>query len=383
MASLIEDAFVPSASALSDLKEVLRACVSKEGRDSNDNGDCVETQSHSSADTDSLPYVLVSNEDGVNSPGLITLVRSLITDGFCKVYVCAPQSVNIQIGVSDTKKRTLEACRVDFDGAIAFEVTGTPVDCVSLGLSGVLFPKMPSLVICGVSRGLNCGFHIFSSAAVAGARQAFVCGVPSLALSLDWKEVDIHEDELDLAARFSLPLIRAALVASQNGHLFGEFFLNINMPTPFSQYKGFRVTRQGTSRPLFKWQVLPSPKNPFGIGSCKQTAIGLRVAQLGLAASAVGAARRANSSLKTIEVESVAGSANGCDMSIHKKKHHFQVEFVEMVGDGDGTSDIEALQDGFVSITPLGLRGDCNADVLKIVAEWIGSVIQADPHQLL
>ncbi|KAH7421724.1 hypothetical protein KP509_13G073000 [Ceratopteris richardii] len=233
-------------------------------------------------------------------------------------------------------------------------------------------------VICGISLGSNCGFHTFSSAVVAGARQALMCGIPSMALSLEWKDTESYEDDLVAAAHFCLPLIRTALTDSQTNRVLDGLFLNINMPTPFSHNKGFRITQQGSSRPKIKWQVLPSQKSPFGVGLCKQTAIGVRVAQLGLAASAAGAARRANSSSKCIEVESIAGPPNGSEGAIHKKKHHFRMEVTEMVGDGDKTSEFEALRDGFVSVTPLGPRNESDPDVLRRLTEWMGSFVQLD-----
>ncbi|KAI5070210.1 hypothetical protein GOP47_0014553 [Adiantum capillus-veneris] len=333
MASSAEGGFAPPPSLVSNLKEALKGRLARED---------VEA-----------------------------LVRSLRSGGFCNVYVCAPQSEDTEISTSTAKQKTLEVCHVDFEGATAFEVSGLPIDCVSLGLSGVLFSKKPSLVICGISRGSNCGFHIFSSLSIAGARQALVSGVPSLVLSLDWKDMESHEDEFAAAADFCLPLIHAAVSDSQTGHFLNGFFLNINLPTPFSKHKGFKITKQGTSRPRLNWRAVPSHKSLFGMGSCKQNAIGVRVAELGLAASAVAAARRANSSLKNVEVESVAGPTNGSHVPATRKKQHFRMEVAEMVREEDDSYDFGALQDGFVSVTPLGSRNDSDVDLLRRVADWV------------
>lgn len=387
MASSVEGTFVVPPSLVSSLKEALKGRLETEEKkselESSSAADQVEDCLHSSDESNDRPFVLVTNENGIHSAGLKALVQVLRGADFCNVYVCAPQFEQGEVGHSISTQKTLEVCDVGIEGVTAYEVSGTPADCVSLGLSGALFSKKPSLVVCGMNKGSNCGFHIFSSGTVAGAREAFICGVPSLALSLDWKNEASHEDDLSAAAKFCLPLIRAAICDSENGSFFKGFFLNINLPTPFSQHKGFRITRQGTSRLAINWRVVPSQKGVYGMGLCKQNAIGVRVAQLGLAASAVGAARRANSSIKNIEVESIAGPANGSHVSMIKKKHHYQMEIAEAVGDTDNTSDFGALQDGFVSVTPLGSINDSDTELLRKVADWMGSFLKLDSPLVL
>ncbi|MCO5556477.1 hypothetical protein L7F22_010026 [Adiantum nelumboides] len=365
MASSAEDEFAPPPYLVSNLKEALKDRPGREDVES------ICAGPHSSEDTDDRPSVLVTNEDGIHSAGLRALVRSLLDEGFCNVYVCAPQSENSEIRTCTTKQRTLEVSHVDFEGVTAFEVSGPVSDCVSLGLSGVLFSKKLSLVICGISRGANCGFHIFSSDSVAGARQALMSGVPSFVLSLNWKDMESHEDEFVAAADFCLPLIRAVVCDSHSSQILSGCFLNINLPTPFSRHKGFRITKQGSSRMSINWRVLPSHKSVFGMGLCKQNAIGIRVAELGLAASAAAAARRANSISKNVEVESIAGPANGSHPPATRKTHRFQMEVAEMVGEDDDTYDFGALQDGFVSVTPLGSQNDSDVDFLRRVADWV------------
>eukprot|EP00249_Psilotum_nudum_P009547 c22006_g2_i1 orf=244-1059(+) len=196
---------------------------------------------------DERPIVLVTNDDGIRAPGLRALVQALINAGRCNVHVCAPDSNRSGVGHSLTTHAALAVTAIDIRGATAYEVSGTPADCVSLSLSGLLFPSTkPALVLSGINKGSNCGYHIIYSGTVAGAREAFVCGVPSIALSLNWKRGVSNEHHFIAAAEVILPLIHLALNDIEKGVFPKGFFLNIDIPSNPAQHKGFRVTRQGT-----------------------------------------------------------------------------------------------------------------------------------------
>ncbi|CAH8307990.1 unnamed protein product [Eruca vesicaria subsp. sativa] len=108
---------------------------------------------------------------------------------------------------SKTPGETISASSVNIKGATAFEVSGTPVDCISLGLSGALFAwSKPILVISGINQGSSCGHQMFYSGAVAGAREALISGVPSLSISLNWKKDESQESVFKDAVGVSLPL---------------------------------------------------------------------------------------------------------------------------------------------------------------------------------
>ncbi|MCO5594920.1 hypothetical protein L7F22_048955 [Adiantum nelumboides] len=113
---------------------------------------------------DSRLAVLITNDDGIHAPGLRALVEALVNSDCCHVYVCAPNSNKSAVGHSITLRKTVEASYVDIQGVIAYEVSGTPADCVSLSLSGFLFPsKKPSLVLSGINKGSNCGYHMYGN----------------------------------------------------------------------------------------------------------------------------------------------------------------------------------------------------------------------------
>ena len=109
------------------------------------------------------------NSDGIESPGLTYLVEALVQEGLYNIHVCVPQSDKPALGHFVTLGETVEASSAEINGATAFESSGTPVDCVSLALSGALFSwSKPILVISGINRGSSCGNHMFYSGVVAG-----------------------------------------------------------------------------------------------------------------------------------------------------------------------------------------------------------------------
>ncbi|MGI4297490.1 5'/3'-nucleotidase SurE, partial [Klebsiella pneumoniae] len=154
---------------------------------------------------------MVTNDDGIDAPGLQALVRVLVSANRFAVRVCAPDSEKSAVSHSITWRSAISVKRADINGATAFAVSGTPADCTSLGISGSLFPSMPDLVISGINMGSNCGYHIVYSGTVAGAREAFFQGVPSLSLSYDWVGGTSNIDDFTLAAEACLPIINAIL----------------------------------------------------------------------------------------------------------------------------------------------------------------------------
>ncbi|MCL7029908.1 hypothetical protein MKW94_014344, partial [Papaver nudicaule] len=120
------------------------------------------------------------------------------------------------------------------------EISGvrTPADCVSLALSGALFSwTKPALVISGINKGSRCGNQIFSSGAVAGAREALISGVPSLSISLNWKKDESKESDFSEAVNVSLPLIHAAISDIENEVFPRSSSQNIEVPTSPSTNK--------------------------------------------------------------------------------------------------------------------------------------------------
>ncbi|KAG0474070.1 hypothetical protein HPP92_015927 [Vanilla planifolia] len=201
------------------------------------------------ANTDvELPTVLVTNDDGIDAPGLQYLVQILVAAGRYRVLVCAPNVDNSAVSHCITWRRAICAKQVQVEGASAFAVSGTPADCASLGISGELF-----LVVSGVNIGSNCGYHVVYSGTVAGAREAFLYGIPSIALSYNWVGGQSTIQYLKLAAEACLPLINSVLTEVKNKTYPTGSFLNVDVPTDVPNHKGFKITKQGKHMTKIGW----------------------------------------------------------------------------------------------------------------------------------
>src|SRR5262249_55142477 len=128
-----------------------------------------------------MPSILVTNDDGVHSPGIHALAAALRPLG--DVTIVAPVTESSAIGHALTLARPLRLERVATDSAV-YSVDGTPTDCVNIALTMVLDRK-PDLVVSGINKGFNLGDDVTYSGTVAGAMEGALLGIPSLAVSLE------------------------------------------------------------------------------------------------------------------------------------------------------------------------------------------------------
>ncbi|CAL1396767.1 unnamed protein product [Linum trigynum] len=205
-----------------------------------------------------LPTVMVTNDDGIDAPGLRSLVRVLVSTRRFQVLVCAPDSEKSAVSHSITWRHPISARRVEIDGATAYGVSGTPADCTSLGVSGALFPSVPNLVVSGINMGSNCGYHIVYSGTVAGAREAFLKDIPSVSVSYDWVGGKSSVDDFTLAAEACIPIISSILAEVKSTKYPSGCFLNVDLPTNVTQHKGNKLTRQGKSIYRTGWKQVTS-----------------------------------------------------------------------------------------------------------------------------
>ena len=123
--------------------------------------------------------ILVTNDDGINAPGLKVLekiARQLSSD----VWVVAPEVEQSGAGHSLTLRRPLQVRRVS---PRRFAVDGTPTDCVLLAVNRLIEGRRPDLVLSGVNRGSNLGEDVTYSGTIAAAMEATLLGIPAVALS--------------------------------------------------------------------------------------------------------------------------------------------------------------------------------------------------------
>ena len=161
------------------------------------------------------PIILVTNDDGIHSPGLKTLAEAL--EGVGKLYVIAPDRERSAAGHSLTLHKPLRATVLAPDWYV---VDGTPTDCVTLGVMGMLKEK-PQLVVSGINLGANLGDDITYSGTVSAAVEATLLGIPAFAVSA----VESARQDLDVAAVFAGRL--AQLVLKQG--LPRDTLLNVNV----------------------------------------------------------------------------------------------------------------------------------------------------------
>ncbi|KAJ9688112.1 hypothetical protein PVL29_014049 [Vitis rotundifolia] len=282
---LVKKKSMEPASLISNLQQVL---ITKR-EDGNRISSCSSSVDESAVKDCSRAVVLVTNGDGIESPGLTSLVQTLLREPRFHVHVCAPQSDKSVSGHSMTVQETLTACSAEIGGATAYEVSGTPADCVSLALSGALFSwSKPVLVICGINKGSSYGLNMFHSGAVAGAREALLCGVPALCISLNWKEDVSCDNDFKDAVNVCLPIIHAAIRDIEKGIFPKSCLVNIEIPSSPLKNKGFKVARQSLRRPALIWQAVSANKHPsIGHFMSNQQSLGFKLAQLGRDASAV------------------------------------------------------------------------------------------------
>lgn len=201
-----------------------------------------------------MTRILLTNDDGIHSDGLIQLENALREVG--DVYVIAPAAEMSGASHSLTLARPLRIRQIDDRH---WTVDGTPTDCVTLALHKILpEAERPHLCVSGINHGGNLGDDATYSGTVAGALEATILGVPGIALSLVARE----QFDFTEAARFAVSAVRKIL---SEGLPEGTL-LNINIPR--GEIKGVRVTRQGikNARPVISEHIDPRGKPYFWIG---------------------------------------------------------------------------------------------------------------------
>ncbi|KJV37000.1 5'/3'-nucleotidase SurE [Luteibacter yeojuensis] len=178
--------------------------------------------------------VLVSNDDGVEAPGIRVLAERLA--GFGTVTVVAPDRDRSGASNSLTLDAPIRVQRMD-DGR--YRVAGTPTDCVHLALSGLLHHDI-DIVVSGINNCANLGDDVIYSGTVSAAMEGRFLGLPAIAVSLVTKEGSARHFESAAAA--VLMLVRRLVVDP----LPADTILNVNVPDlPWHEIRGFEVTRLG------------------------------------------------------------------------------------------------------------------------------------------
>jgi 5'-nucleotidase len=181
-----------------------------------------------------MSVILVTNDDGVSSPGIAVLAKVLQPAG--KVYIVAPEGEQSAVGHALTLHRPLKFDKINNN---TFSINGTPTDCVIIGVNRLL-PEKPDLIVSGINIGGNMGDDITYSGTVAAAIEGTLLNIPSIAISYTGEIRGQRSVRLQNAAKFARKLARLVLKKG----LPRDTFLNVNVPD-CPKIKGIELTRQG------------------------------------------------------------------------------------------------------------------------------------------
>ncbi|EEC81705.1 hypothetical protein OsI_25312 [Oryza sativa Indica Group] len=274
----------------------------------------MDSSAASAAAAAAAPVVLVTNDDGIDAPGLRFLVGQLVAARRYRVLVCAPDTDRSGVSHSITWRPALRCKRVDIDGATAFAASG--------------------LVVSGINVGNNCGCHVIYSGTVGGAREAFLYGIPSLAMSYDWVASQSSVNDLKVAAEVVMPLINNVMAEIKNGTYPQGSFLNIDIPTDAAHHKGYKITKQGRYMARIGWEQTVYKK------------------------PAVESYQTANMDVDS-EKDSEVDTSSENDLLF--KRVLVRRSYDEEEGDD---IDHKCLVDGYITVTPLGALSRAEADVI-------------------
>lgn len=181
---------------------------------------------------------LISNDDGVHSPGIAALERAARAAGF-ETYIVAPDREQSASAHSLTMHRPLRVLKT---GERTWVVDGTPTDSVNIALCSVLKANPPDFVFSGVNAGPNLGDDVTYSGTVACAFEGTLLGVPSIAFSLDYARDATGAIDYSEAEKAAAQII----VWAKDHPPAPDTLWNVNVPA--GKPKGFRPTRMGRRR---------------------------------------------------------------------------------------------------------------------------------------
>jgi 5'-nucleotidase len=182
--------------------------------------------------------ILLTNDDGINAPGIYVLekIAAKLSDD---IWIVAPAEEQSGAGHSLTLTRPV---RLREHAPRRFSVTGTPTDAVTMALKKVL-PAPPDLILSGVNRGANLGDDVTYSGTVSAAFEGALAGVRSIALSQVYSKEGIgNAVSFDAAEQWGERVLRPLI----DSPFASRSLININFPPmPAAEVKGIRVVRQG------------------------------------------------------------------------------------------------------------------------------------------
>ncbi len=205
--------------------------------------------------------ILLTNDDGYNAPGILALYEILKSDH--DVILVAPDREKSAIGHGITLNKPMRIDKVNLsNGSKGYSITGTPVDCVKLGLFK-FYTTPPDLVISGINPGSNTGININYSGTTGAAREAALNGILGIAVSM-FKKRNVLDfiGMSQFIAQFANKIHDCSIPLGT--------FLNINAPgINIDKIKGVKITRQASYNlsKQFEKRIDPRDKSYYWYGS--------------------------------------------------------------------------------------------------------------------
>ncbi len=204
--------------------------------------------------------VLVTNDDSVQSNGLLDLARAI--SRHADVIIVAPEQPQSATALSLTFHKPLRVNRVEKHEFECYAVSGSPGDCVMIGVNKIL-PRRPDLVASGINIGDNDTFQdVLASGTVAAALEAVITGIPSVAFSMEVSEealfaLEYHQPDFREAAKVAGEVVRDVL---DHGMPEGAELLNVNFPAGADSSTGIALTELARRKYTDKVIVRKDPR---------------------------------------------------------------------------------------------------------------------------
>ncbi|WP_418264057.1 5'/3'-nucleotidase SurE [Flavobacterium faecale] len=198
------------------------------------------------------PLILVTNDDGVTAPGIRALIAVMSEIG--NVVVVAPDKPQSAMGHAITINSTLYLNKISKENApiLEYSCSGTPVDCVKLGVNEILRRK-PDLCVSGINHGSNSSINVIYSGTMSAAVEAGIEGIPAIGFSLLDYNWDANFDEIK-------PFIKKITLEVLDKKLPKDVVLNVNLPKlKQDEIKGIKICRQAKALWVEKFDKRTSP----------------------------------------------------------------------------------------------------------------------------
>ncbi len=197
------------------------------------------------------PYVLVTNDDGIQAPGIDALLLELMK--VADVAVVAPESERSATGHSISLCDPIRVENFKKNGSWeGLAISGTPADCVKIAINELL-DKQPDVLVSGINLGSNTGINVIYSGTVSAATEGAISGIPSIAISL----TTYHNPHFDVAAKLAAKMVLDIF----NNPIEKHTLLNINVPNVIDEeIKGIKIAKQGMASFAEKFDKRMDPK---------------------------------------------------------------------------------------------------------------------------